>query len=158
MGLPMIAYNTSQASFSNCRHMSYCSGSSWKYGEIRGGTPARYIPGYGYLGFFHSAYYMCHYIYVIGAYIFSSTLPFRLLKMSHYPIVHNELIYDFANWNHGMSVVFPMSYYMEDRDGNIVNDQVPHTIVISAGYNDTDGIIIRIDFNKLVDSLIDVSC
>mmetsp|Transcript_13002 Transcript_13002/g.11783 ORF Transcript_13002/g.11783 Transcript_13002/m.11783 type:complete len:101 (+) Transcript_13002:50-352(+) len=99
----------------------------------------------------------------MGAYVFSHSIPFHMLKMSHQPIINDLLFTPHSqttnkyHWN----VLFPMSFYLEDHQGNIIkdlNDIIPSTVVISAGVDDTYGVIIRLDYQTLLDSLTDVVC
>jgi predicted GH43/DUF377 family glycosyl hydrolase len=69
----------------------------WDFGTLRGSTPALLIDG-EYLAFFHSGrvasstaswgYDLWHYF--MGAYTFSSTLPFEITKMTPLPIIAND--------------------------------------------------------------------
>jgi len=75
----------------------------WEYGEIRGGTNAVFLEGRGeYLGMFHSMGNLAmesKSTYFFGAFTFSADPPFRLLRLSHMPILDkdsksNNLLYD----------------------------------------------------------------
>jgi len=156
---------------SSCNKMKYTSGQSWDYGDIRGGTQAILIPGYGYLSFFHSNKVFCnegnysYKSYYMGAYIFSDTVPFKLLKISSQPIMSKDLTYDIKNGvQHGgivFIIVFPMSYWLEDNTGKIIEGDVtikPSTVVLSVGYNDETAKIVKLDFDVLIESLTDVNC
>lgn len=83
----------------------------WKYGTVRGGTPALLIDG-EYLSFFHSSVVIppsrywdtsC-WFYFMGAYTFSPTPPFTITKMTQIPIF-KEGFYDPDSY--GKKVIFP---------------------------------------------------
>ena len=70
---------------------------TWLYGELRGGTPAVLINNSFYFSFFHSSNEPKESgddvlkTYVMGAYVFCKKPPFKILKISALPIVHNSM-------------------------------------------------------------------
>lgn len=115
---------------------------SWKWGTLRGGTPAILING-EYLAFFHSSTItrsiaskglnMWH--YYMGAYTFSAEPPFCITKMTTSPIIGN-LFYSFSNFH--KRVVFP--------GGVAVSDSL---IYLAYGKDDAEMWIATIDYKKL---------
>lgn len=63
-------------------------GYKWRYGELRGGTPALLVRG-EYLTFFHSKrrVHGRRMTYFVGAYTFQSDFPFGITSISKHPIV-----------------------------------------------------------------------
>jgi len=131
----------------------YCKGlystnfiSNWRWGEIRGGTPAVLVDG-EYLTFFHSMKHtaskasggipMFH--YYMGAYTFSSEPPFEIQKMSTMPIIGKNF-YTRSRMN--KRVIFP---------GGIVVSG-PH-IYVAYGKDDHQICVAIIDKAKLMSSL-----
>eukprot|EP01035_Chromulina_nebulosa_P019150 gene19150-24991_t len=117
----------------------------WVYGDFRGGTSAILIPN-------------------LGAYVISTTTPFKLLRISTNPIITSDLIYDPIQDPRPRkeSIVFPMSYYPVDVNGKPIdttNSNVkPKKLVLTIGYKDQYGKVLRIDYDKLIDSLTEVHC
>jgi len=64
---------------------------TWKYGELRGGTPALLL-GDVYMAFFHSRMSSgnLRQTYFMGAYTFSSAPPFQILSISSEPIIAKQ--------------------------------------------------------------------
>lgn len=128
---------------------------NWKYGNMRGGTPAVYIGENRYLSFFHSSNDIIPggttvKTYNFGAYIFDSQPPFAVKAMSRHPIVH-ESMYT-GPWIHQEQaffiidyVVFPMSF--DVRDG---------VVYLVYGKQDDAGWVAEIDLESLLDSLMPV--
>jgi predicted GH43/DUF377 family glycosyl hydrolase len=120
----------------------------WEYGTIRGGTNAILLEGGRYLTIFHSS---CRLVgnfmktYFMGALLFDGKPPFRPLAVSAYPIVDNffyEGAYSLYK-NRGIDyVVFPMGL-----------TQINDTLVLSLGFNDWKGYIVRIKLANLLASL-----
>ncbi|MCB1111786.1 MAG: hypothetical protein H7A37_08240 [Chlamydiales bacterium] len=118
----------------------------WKWGSLRGGTPAIKIND-EYLAFFHSSIkthslasngaYMNH--YYMGAYTFSAEPPFEMTKITPYPVVGKDF-YTLSDFN--KRVVFP---------GGII-DEEDH-LLVAYGKDDREIWIARIDKKKLYDSL-----
>ncbi|KAJ1420681.1 hypothetical protein B484DRAFT_399793 [Ochromonadaceae sp. CCMP2298] len=134
----------------------------WPYGLIHGGTNALLMASGRYLSFFHSvirrpeAHYNYTYrshkvlvrpnLYFIGAFTFSSTLPFKLLQISRMPIMSPKLwVGPKVKKQNIETVVFPTHFFFNGSD-----------CVISAGYQDIEGLLLRIDTSKLLNSLVDV--
>uniref|UniRef100_A0A7S0SVW3 Uncharacterized protein n=1 Tax=Chromulina nebulosa TaxID=96789 RepID=A0A7S0SVW3_9STRA len=148
-------------SLDKCSQMNYKDGLSWAYGKIRGGTPLYLIQDVGYVGFFHSLLPSCDYNYFFGAYVISSHPPFKILKMSHQPIISNDVLVMHTG-NQYKSVIFPMSYYMLDHDKKILDTKTNiyisniSSIVVAAGYADSVGYIIHLDITMLLNSMTDM--
>lgn len=123
----------------------------WKFGELRGGTPALKV-GNEYLAFFHSSkdFYstlsdnkkISHYL--MGAYTFSAEPPFELKRISPQPIVHETFYHGpmYNTWK-PLRVVFAMGYIIDGND-----------IWVSYGRQDFEMWVARIDAQKLFDSLV----
>jgi predicted GH43/DUF377 family glycosyl hydrolase len=100
--------------------VSYTSHSQpkWRFGHLRGGTPAQLVDG-EYLAFFHSSInlsssasrgrYVLHYF--MGAYTFSSEPPFKITKMTPVPIMADEF-YTLSNAE--KKVIFPGGFIDEE--------------------------------------------
>ena len=122
-----------------------------------GGTPALLINGV-YLSFFHSImnFYNCHHTYVIGAYMFTAKAPFQWLKISSFPIISNNFENSEEN---SFDITFPMNFWLETKTGlKIDNTQslqsnIEYNIMLSAGRHNKYGIIMKIDYNTLINSL-----
>ena len=115
-----------------------------KWGKIRGGTPAELING-EYLTFFHSSFKEGpFYWYVFGAATFDKDPPFRLKKISRYPILFKNMYQTPVEARHNQIVraAFPGGYVQEN--------EVLHVLI---GENDSAIKIITLDINKLFDSL-----
>lgn len=129
----------------------------WKWGELRGGTPSIYIPSNNYyLSFFHSSNIPKKnndwlQTYVFGCYTFCSKHPYKILKMSSQPIIHTSM-YEGTWLNDPISatyidyVNFPMSFIIENE-----------FIYLSYGSQDKDGYVMKIDYQHLYNSLIDIN-
>jgi predicted GH43/DUF377 family glycosyl hydrolase len=121
----------------------------WNYGEIRGGTPA-YLHNGSYLTFFHSV--SCASIfktYVYGALTFSRDPPFRVEKITPFPIA-DYWSYQ-GEWNRFMQtrridyVLFPMNF-------QIFDDQIN----LSLGRQDDEGWIYEISYKELSETMVPV--
>lgn len=115
----------------------------WKYGPIRGGTPAILVDG-EYLAFFHSPTHSpirgnC--TYHMGAYTFQANVPFSLTKISPRPLSHPEF-YTFKSPVNPSHVVFPAGIVIKDE-----------TIYVCYGENDACIKVIEIDKQGLYRSL-----
>jgi predicted GH43/DUF377 family glycosyl hydrolase len=124
---------------------------SWRWGDLRGGTPA-VKDGDEYIAFFHSSDFMTttyshgkkmtH--YVMGAYTFSAEPPFEIRRISRHPIVgpgfYSGPIYN--TWK-PLRVVFPMGIIMDED-----------YIWITYGRQDFEIWIAKIDKKKLYQSMI----
>eukprot|EP01035_Chromulina_nebulosa_P019151 gene19151-24992_t len=152
------AVSTKQCEFGKFSDFNY-----WEYGDIRGGTPAILVANLGYLSFFHSTYIYCnssYKTYFMGAYVISSTYPFKVLKITTNPIVTKDLIYNPKEGPRGQSIVFPMSYYLLDKSNNTIENShtKPDKVILSLGYRDDYAIVLTLDYDTLVSSLSDVDC
>ena len=116
--------------------------SFWKWGEPRGGTPALEFNG-DYISFFHS--YFKHnnrYIYVMGAYTFEKDAPFRIKKITPFPIIFKD-IYSakFQNTSDSTkSVIYPSGIVYDDKNNEFV---------VFCGENDCAIRVLQIDAIKL---------
>lgn len=124
----------------------------WPYGLIRGGTNAILLPNRGeYLSFLHSKGVLPGgqmNTYFVGAYTFSATAPFRLLGVSAMPMMPWEF-YTGA-WSPMKNAridycFFPTTIYMEGSD-----------IVMSAGFQDNSGYLMRVALKSVLDTLVPV--
>ncbi|MGK5595710.1 MAG: hypothetical protein ACSNEK_10200 [Parachlamydiaceae bacterium] len=125
----------------------------WKWGEVRGGTPALPI-GEGYLSFFHTSTVMKtvhsngkampHYF--MGAYIFEKKPPFHVKKISPKPIVGNHFYKGptHKTWK-PLRVVFPGGYIVDET-----------FIWIAYGRQDHEVWIVKLDKQALLKSLVPV--
>lgn len=124
---------------------------NWKYGELRGGTPA-ILDGNQYISFFHSSIDMltdhsnkrCISHYFMGAYTFSSEPPFQITKISKEPIVGEGFYkgeYYKPYWK-SVRCVFPCGLLVED----------PY-IYVSYGRQDHEIWIVKMDKQALLESL-----
>lgn len=123
---------------------------TWKWGEIRGGTQALMI-GDRYLGFFHSSIEMKsqqsegnkipHYF--MGAYTFSDNPPFNLMEISPTPIIgprfYNGKVH--KTWK-PLRVVFPGGFIFDDTH-----------IYVAYGRQDHEVWIVKLDRAGLMESL-----
>jgi predicted GH43/DUF377 family glycosyl hydrolase len=125
----------------------------WDWGVLRGGTPALPLDNEEYLAFFHSSILLAtehsagkkiqHYF--MGAYTFSRTPPFSLLRYSPKPIVGENFYRGPAHntWK-PLRVVFPGGYVADDR-----------FIWIAYGRQDHEIWIAKLDKQGLLNSLVD---
>jgi predicted GH43/DUF377 family glycosyl hydrolase len=122
----------------------------WKnsWGTVRGGTPPILVDGQ-YLSFFHSFFREKKKIwYVMGAYTFEPTFPFRITACSSAPIQFHG-IYDTPVVNTACSdkyVIFPSGAVLAEEEGR----EVLH---IACGENDCAIKIITFDKEALLKSL-----
>lgn len=101
----------------------------WKWGDLRGGTPAVLMDG-EYISFFHSGKFSRSHAtnqkkkrhYFMGVYTFSSDPPFKITKSTPFPLADNTF---YTNSDFHMRVVFP--------SGIVVTDD---QIIISYGKDD----------------------
>jgi len=133
----------------------------WKYGDIRGGTGAKLLGDDKYLAFFHSRVRLyCNPLitYFFGAYLFSSTNPFRVTMISRVPIYHPQFYNGpWGNIRHFDYVVYPMDFFY-DKDlmeitgfCNITNDCYKnHNITLSMGLQDGQGWVANINLYELM--------
>lgn len=128
---------------------------SWKWGELRGGTPAMRIDSQRYLSFFHSSIRMStvhsngknimHYF--MGAYTFSSEPPFALLEMSSEPIIGKNFYNgpEYKPYWKPIRAVFPCGYIFDDQN-----------IWITYGRDDFEVWVVKLDKAGVLQSLIPV--
>ena len=125
----------------------------WRWGELRGGTPAILVDPLFYLSFFHSSNIPSRksnwlQTYVFGAYTFCPVHPYKILKISSSPIVHPSMyegpwVDDPIAASYIDYVVFPMAFVLSDG-----------YIYLSYGAQDSDGWIAKLDYKALLDSLV----
>lgn len=124
--------------------------SMWHWGEMRGGTPALEIEE-GFLTFFHSSQELpaasffgpkVGRNYAMGAYLFESSPPFALKKITPSPLGTLE---DYLK-NNRRKVIFPSGIVIE---GNLIH--------IAWGKNDTAIVISTFDREKLLSSMVGCS-
>lgn len=125
---------------------------AWKYGVLRGGTPANVVDGQ-YLIFFHSSIEMqslqsdgekmLHYF--IGAYTFSLEPPFEITGMSPEPIIGHNFYSGVAYKPYFKPIrcVFPCGYIFDD-----------HFIWVTFGRDDHECRVVKLDKQKLLESLV----
>jgi len=125
---------------------------SWKWGELRGGTPALKV-GSEYLAFFHSSIniatdhsgekVMPHYF--IGAYTFEKDPPFRITKISKEPIIGKDFYHGrkYLPYWHPVRVVFPCGYIFYQNH-----------ILLAYGRQDHEIWIAKLDKEALLRSLV----
>ncbi len=126
----------------------------WKWGELRGGTPAL-LDGKSYLGFFHSFLDMksvqskgqkiSHYF--MGAYRFQPNYPFALTHISREPIIGTTFYNppEYPTWK-PLRAIFP--------GGLIFDDQY---IWVVYGRQDHECFVVKIDKERLMNSLVPVN-
>jgi predicted GH43/DUF377 family glycosyl hydrolase len=135
----------------------------WKWGNLCGGTHAVLMDDY-YLSFFHSHVKTSEEkrCYVMGACSFSKDPPHRLLSISPYPILFDQIysskvdgkIGPLGNprWNSRLDrVIFPCGFVC-DRD-----ETGREVIHVSCGENDVGIRIVTIDKKKLLETLVPIS-
>lgn len=107
----------------------------WDWGSPRGGSSPKLVDG-EYLSFFHSfiGKNKNKKYYVIGAYTFLAHPPYKITKVSSFPIV-------FGN-NKKTRIVFPTGFVIKNENGK-------DFIYLSYGENDTKSKIAVIDKDKL---------
>lgn len=98
-----------------CREIIRTSkGKPWKYGSVRGGTPACLIDDY-YVTFFHTR--VCRqradgketFNYIMGAYAFQPDFPFAIQKMTQVPVGDPS----YYSEDNSKKVVFPCGMVVE---------------------------------------------
>ncbi len=109
----------------------------WDWGEPRGGTPAKLVNG-EYLAFFHSCFGKKKKWYVMGAYTYQANPPYKVTKVSKYPILFGKI--------KNTRIVFPCGF-IEQKENN------KNLIYVSYGENDSISKIVVIDKEKLYESM-----
>ena len=133
-------------------HPRFPTNGGWaiQWGELRGGTPALKISDEEYLSFFHSSFSCVDgtFWYIMGAYTFETKRPFRITKVSHYPLLFKGIftapLLNTANPN--IRCVFPAGFVIKKRNGKDV-------IYLSIGENDSCVKILTLDKEALLGSL-----
>lgn len=120
-----------------------------KWGDLRGGTPAQLVDE-EYLAFFHSSFedHKGMIWYIMGAYTFQASHPFRMTRISPHPILFKG-IYDTDHQNIAnpkMRSLYPVGFVYEQEEGK----QIIH---VSCGENDSGIKIVSIDKNALMANL-----
>jgi predicted GH43/DUF377 family glycosyl hydrolase len=125
-----------------------------RFGTIRGGTPAIKI-GSEYLTFFHSCFEANYKKwYVFGAMTFAGKPPFRIQKISQYPILFRRMYSTkstLRTWwypRKRLKVTFPSGCVLSKSNGREV-------IYLVIGENDSGMKLITLDTKKLLNSLRD---
>ncbi len=133
-------------------NFKYQKNLSWPklWGTPRSGTVSLKINEQEYLSFFHSVFTDKNKFvwYVIGAYTFDKDPPFRITRISQYPIFFNG-IYESTPINTAdpcKRVLFPCSFVFD----KYLNKEVIH---LSCGENDSHIKIITLDKNILLKNL-----
>ncbi|NGX34706.1 MAG: hypothetical protein K1060chlam1_01059 [Candidatus Anoxychlamydiales bacterium] len=114
----------------------------WKWGTPRGGTPAKKVDD-EYLAFFHSSFGKSkkNKTYVMGAYTFEAKAPYRVTKVSKFPII----LRNFKNTR----VYFPTGFVIKKENNKDM-------IYLSYGENDKTSKIAVIDKEKLFENMKEV--
>ena len=124
----------------------------WRYGDMRGGTPAVYDAALGgYVAFFHSQITFREATstgprpvrsYFMDCYVFAAQPPFGIQLISERPLVgpdfYGESLVNVQNWR----IVFPAGIMV-----------LPDSLIGSYGSNDTMTRVVRFDRRKLIQSL-----
>ncbi len=126
----------------------------WMYGELLGGTNVIKV-GDVYLGFFHSHYTAKGNVlgtYFMGAYTFSTEMPFKLLSMSPYPIIIDSLYNGLWFGKRYNYVVFPTSLQIikEEKTGQDI-------ALVTIGLNDFHGFAVKYYLMDILQSLVPVN-
>lgn len=111
----------------------------WKWGKPRGGTPAKLVDG-EYLAFFHSSFgkNKKKKFYVMGAYTFQSHPPYKITRVSNFPIIFSG--------NKKIRVYFPAGFIVTNENGKDL-------IYLSYGENDSISKIAVIDKETLFQNM-----
>lgn len=125
---------------------------TWKWGELRGGTPAVPINEDSYLAFFHSSKKertvysngesTLHYF--MGAYLFSKHPPFEITKISPSPIIDKRFYVNniYMPYWKPVNVIFP---------GGVICDT--EYVWVVFGRHDHEMWVVKFDRQALLDSL-----
>jgi predicted GH43/DUF377 family glycosyl hydrolase len=125
----------------------------WHYGEIRGGTPAIYLPELdAYLGFFHSSIARhkskktwaerkapLPRDYFMGAYLFDAQPPFLLRAITTKPLAFKGL---YANSKQDFHIIFPSGVVAKSDH-----------FLVSAGVDDNKTLLLKISKKTLLTSM-----
>ncbi len=127
------------------------------WGQVRGGTPALLIDD-EYVAFFHTYFYQQNkYWYVFGALTFEKEPPFRIKKISPYPILFHSMFkantypgWWFERGGYGKNVEYPSGFVEGEENGREV-------FYVVCGENDRAITLLTIDKMKLLSQLIPVN-
>jgi predicted GH43/DUF377 family glycosyl hydrolase len=111
----------------------------WKWGTPRGGSPAKLVDD-EYLAFFHSSFgkNKKKKFYVMGAYTYQAYPPYKVTKVSKFPII-------FGN-NKKTRIYFPTGFIIKKENNKDM-------IYLSYGENDKTSKIAIIDKAKLFENM-----
>ncbi len=144
----------------------------WQFGRTTGGTPAYRIGKTRYLSFFHShietpdtAQYW-HSMY-IGAYVFSSQRPYRLLGMSRVPLYHDTWFQGpWLNIFQSLYIFFPTNFhFIEVKTGKILLNLdhldvcetysclSQYNVSLSYGFNMKHAFIVKMNLASLMNTM-----
>lgn len=144
---------------------SKCSGkkSPWEFGHMSGGTSAHLLPNGDneYLGFFHSRFCpggdfgaWCATCYWFGAFTMSATPPFKMTRITRYPIVHPPW-YEGEWYAKATSyIVYPIGFYYKKNLGKSNS----YEVVVSGSLNEKGGWLVHMELDDLLGSMEDVEC
>ena len=131
------------------------SSNDWpeRWGDLRCGTPPQLVDG-EYLSFFHSSFKDSKEIvwYIMGAYTFEPTFPFRITKISSCPLLFKG-VFETPHQNTSnkkVRCIYPAGFVLEKREGKEV-------IQLSCGENDSAIKLVTIDKDRLICSMKPVS-
>lgn len=119
----------------------------WRFGMIRGGTPALMVDG-EYLSFFHSSCKAKSVVsngatqlhYFLGAYTFSPEPPFRIKRITPLPLIGDNF---YTLTEFPKRVIFPSGYLIKDE-----------TIYLVYGKEDCELWMCEIDKNDLYNAFV----
>ena len=108
-------------------------GIEWEYGEIRGGTPPIKV-GDEFISFFHSNFnHKGDLRYVMGAYAFSASSPFKITRMTRHPLLYGNAVDLPKSRDAAKQVIFPCGNTFNGREWFVTygnNDMVSGWIKI----------------------------
>lgn len=127
------------------------------WGQIRGGTPALLVDD-EYLVFFHTYFYSQHKDwYVFGALTFEKDSPFRIKKISPYPLLFHSMFkantrpgWWFERGGFFKNVEYPSGFVEGEENGKKV-------FYVVCGENDRAITLLTIDKTKLLNQLVSVN-
>jgi predicted GH43/DUF377 family glycosyl hydrolase len=123
---------------------------SWRYGCVRGGTPAIPFAKGQLITFFHSSDQQSKNTiqYHIGAYVFQDEQPYRILKQTVVPLLSGGPTFgpkrERGSYSHPF-VVFPCGAVRLEDGG----------FLVSLGVNDVDVGLLKVSKDQLEDVLVD---
>jgi predicted GH43/DUF377 family glycosyl hydrolase len=141
----------------------------WKYGTIRGGTPALRLNNQSNLAFFHTKVALQpsnKLTYFIGAFVFNYEPPFQVTAISRVPIA-DTLFYS-GHWYWGNNryydyVVYPMSFIFLNDSFDPLSERPCHReclheqeLLLTIGFQDVYGYTAKLNLLNLLDSLIEI--